>query len=218
MNPKFKSFVGLDLIPVVHGLTIGEYAQMANGEGWLKDKIKCNLQIVKCLNYSHDKFYEVKIAPSPNLKTMRSIYLYPSICFFEGTNVSLGRGTETPFEVIGFPKNPNGDYTFTPKPNAGSKTPPLNGELCKGFSFSTKNIKELQAIKQLNISYLIDFYKDYPDQTKYFLSNNFIDKLAGTDQLRLMILAGKSEAEIRASWQADVEKYKAMRKKYLLYE
>ncbi len=218
LNPKFKSFVGLDLLPVVHGLTIGEYAQMTNGEGWLKDKIKCNLQIIKCLDYSHDKFYEVKIAPSPNLKTMRSIYLYPSICFFEGTNVSLGRGTETPFEVIGFPKNPEGDYTFTPRPNAGSKTPPLNGELCKGFSFSTKNIKDLQAIKQLNISYLIDFYKNYPNKNQYFLANNFIDKLAGTDQLRLMILAGKSEEEIRASWQADLEKYKAMRAKYLLYD
>jgi uncharacterized protein YbbC (DUF1343 family) len=217
LDPKFKSFVGLDPLPVVHGLTLGEYAMMANGEGFLDKKIKCNTQIIKCLNYTHDKFFEVKIAPSPNLKTMRSIYLYPSICYFEGTNVSLGRGTETPFEIIGYPNNPQGTFTFTPMPNAGSKTPPLNGELCKGFSFSNENIEKMQSVKQLNINYLIDFYKNYPDKTKYFLSNNFIDKLAGNDQLRQMILAGKSEAEIRATWQNDLEKYKTMRKKYLIY-
>ena len=157
------------------------------------------------------------IAPSPNLKTMRSIYLYPSICFFEGTNVSLGRGTETPFEIIGYPKNPSGNFTFTPKPNAASSKPPLIGELCKGFSFSNAKISDLQNAKQLNVSYLVDFYKNNPNKKDYFLSNNFIDRLAGTDQLRKMILEGKSEAEIRKSWQAELDIFKEIRKKYLLY-
>jgi uncharacterized protein YbbC (DUF1343 family) len=217
LDPKFKSFIGLDPLPVVHGLTMGEFAKMALGESFLANQQVCNLQIIKCLNYTHDSFYEVPIAPSPNLKTMRSIYLYPEICFFEGTNVSLGRGTETPFEVIGYPKNPNGNFTFTPKPNAGSKTPPLSGQLCKGFSFSQVKISELQKNNQLNIKHLIDFYKTYPDKSTYFLANNFIDKLAGTDQLRKMILEGKTEAEIRASWQPALDTYKEMRKKYLLY-
>ena len=217
LEAKFKSFVGLDPLPIVHGLTLGEFAQMANGEGFLDKKIQCNIQIIKCLNYSHDVFYSLPTPPSPNLKTMRSIYLYPSICFFEGTNVSLGRGTETPFEIIGYPKNPSGDFTFTPKPNAASTKPPLSGELCKGFSFSNAKMNDLQNAKQLNINYLIDFYKNNPNKKDYFLANNFIDKLAGTDQLRKMILEGKSEAEIRKSWQSELSIFKAMRKKYLLY-
>ena len=217
LNLKFKSFVGIDPLPIVHGLTLGEFANMANGEGFLDKKMQCNLQIIKCLNYSHDVFYSLPIPPSPNLKTIRSIYLYPSICFFEGTNVSLGRGTETPFEIIGYPKNPSGDFTFTPKPNAASTKPPLSGELCKGFSFSNAKISDLQNAKQLNINYLIDFYKNNPNKKDYFLSNNFIDRLAGTDQLRKMILEGKSEAEIRKSWQAELDVFKEMRKKYLLY-
>ena len=217
LETKFKSFVGLDPLPVVHGLTLGEFANMANGEGFLDKKMQCNVQIIKCLNYSHDVFYSLPIPPSPNLKTMRSIYLYPSICFFEGTNVSLGRGTETPFEIIGYPKNPAGGFTFTPKPNAASTKPPLSGELCKGFSFSNAKISDLQNAKQLNINYLVDFYKNNPNKKDYFLSNNFIDRLAGTDQLRKMILEGKSEAEIRKSWQPQLDIFKAMRKKYLLY-
>ena len=217
LETKFKSFVGLDPLPVVHGLTLGEFANMANGEGFLDKKMQCNVQIIKCLNYSHDVFYSLPIPPSPNLKTMRSIYLYPSICFFEGTNVSLGRGTETPFEIIGYPKNPAGGFTFTPKPNAASTKPPLSSELCKGFSFSNAKISDLQNAKQLNINYLVDFYKNNPNKKDYFLSNNFIDRLAGTDQLRKMILEGKSEAEIRKSWQPQLDIFKAMRKKYLLY-
>ena len=217
LEAKFKSFIGLAPLPVVHGLTLGEFANMANGEGFLDKKMQCNVQIIKCLNYSHDVFYSLPTPPSPNLKTMRSIYLYPSICFFEGTNVSLGRGTETPFEIIGYPKNPSGDFTFTPKPNAASTKPPLSGELCKGFSFSNAKIDDLQNAKQLNINYLIDFYKNNSNKKDYFLANNFIDRLAGTDQLRKMILEGKSEAEIRKSWQPQLDIFKAMRKKYLLY-
>ncbi len=217
LDPKFKSFVGLDPLPVVHGLTLGEFAMMANGEGFLDKKIQCNVQIIKCLYYSHDVFYSLPIAPSPNLKTMRSIYLYPNLCFFEGANVSLGRGTTTPFEVIGYPKNTAGNFTFTPRPNVASSKPPFSGELCKGFSFSNTAMSDLQSTKQLNISYLIDFYKNNPNKKDYFLSNNFIDKLAGTDQLRKMILDGKTAAEIRESWQKELNNYKEMRKKYLLY-
>jgi uncharacterized protein YbbC (DUF1343 family) len=217
LDTKFKSFVGLDPLPVVHGLTLGEFAMMANGEGFLDKKIQCNVQIIKCLRYSHDFFYTLPTAPSPNLKTMRSVYLYPSLCFFEGTNVSLGRGTDTPFEVIGYPKNTAGNFTFTPRPNAASSKPPLSGELCKGFSFSSTNISDLQKNKQLNINYLVDFYSNNPAKKEYFLSNNFIDRLAGSDQLRKMILEGKTAQEIRESWQPALNNYKEMSKKYLLY-
>ncbi len=219
LDMKFKSFVGIAPIPVVHGLTIGEFAKMANGEGWLANKLKCNLQIIECQNYTHDSFYEIKIAPSPNLKTTRSVLLYPSICFFEGTNVSLGRGTATPFEIAGHPAlKGKYDFSFTPQPNAASTTPPQKGKLCYGISFQNESEQSLFERKQMDFKPLFDFYKVVSAKEEYFLKNNFFDKLAGNDTFRKAILEGKSEEEIRKTWQPELEKYKKMRNKYLLYQ
>jgi uncharacterized protein YbbC (DUF1343 family) len=219
LDMKFKSFVGIAPIPVVHGLTVGEFAKMCNGEGWLANKLKCNLQVVECQNYTHDTFYDIKIAPSPNLKNTRSILLYPSICFFEGTNVSLGRGTDTPFEIIGHPAlKGKYEFSFTPKPNAAATTPPQNGKMCYGVSFLNENEKTLFARKQLDFKYLFEFFKPVSAKEDYFLKNNFFDKLAGTDTFRKAILEGKSETEIRKTWQPELEKYQKMRSKYLIYQ
>lgn len=218
LDLKFKSFIGIAPIPVVHGLTIGEFAQMVNGENWLAKQGKCKLEVIKCQNYTHDTYYEIKIAPSPNLKTMRSILLYPSICFFEGTNVSLGRGTELPFEIIGHPAL-KGKYTysFTPKPNSASTNPPQKDKLCYGVSFNNMSEQELFNRKKLDFTHLFEFYTSLSNKEEYFLKNNFFDKLAGTDSFRKAILEGKKEADIRKSWQPDLEKYNKMRKQYLLY-
>ncbi|MFZ4542562.1 MAG: exo-beta-N-acetylmuramidase NamZ family protein [Saprospiraceae bacterium] len=218
LDMEFKSFVGIAPIPVVHGLTIGEFAMMSNGEKWLSDNLKCDLEVIPCANYTHDSYYEIQIPPSPNLKTMRSILLYPSICFFEGTVVSLGRGTNNPFEIAGHPAlKGKYEYNFKPMPNAGSSNPPQNGKLCYGVSFTDKTTEALFAQKQLNFQYLFDFYKIINKNDTYFLKNNFFDKLAGTDTFRKAIIAGKTEAEIRKSWEPPLEKYKKIRAQYLLY-
>lgn len=218
LDMKFKSFVGIAPIPVVHGLTVGEFAKMANGEGWLSNKEKCDLQVIACQYYTHDTFTEINIAPSPNLKTTRAILLYPSICFFEGTNVSLGRGTTTPFEVAGHPLlKGKFDFTFTPQPNDGAMNPPQKGKMCYGVSFQKENATAIFQQKRLDFKYLFDFYKTISPKEEYFLKNNFFDKLAGTDTFRKAILEGKSEEDIRKMWQPELEKYKKTRAKYLMY-
>ena len=218
MEPGFESFVGLHAgVPVVHGMTVGEYAQMVNGEHWLADSLQCDLTIVPCGGYDHATFYELPVRPSPNLPNMRSIYLYPSLCFFEGTNVSVGRGTDKQFQVLGMPGYPAGEFTFTPVPMPGAKHPKHEGRQCRGFDLSKMELKKLQQTKRLDIGWLLDFYANCPDQNDFFLQNNFFDKLAGGATLRQQIIAGKTEVEIRASWQPDLEKFKAKRKKYLLY-
>lgn len=219
LDMKFKSFVGIAPIPVVHGLTVGEFAKMTNGEKWLANSNTCNLEVIPCQNYTHDTYYEIKIAPSPNLRTMRSILLYPSICFFEGTNVSLGRGTTMPFEVIGHPAlKGKYDFNFTPKPNAASSNPPQNGKTCYGINFQGMSEAQIFAQKQLDFTYLFEFYKPVSSKETYFLSNNFFDKLAGTDTFRKAIQEGKSESDIRKTWQPALDTYKKMREKYLLYK
>ncbi len=218
LEKAYSSFIGLHEIPVVHGMTVGEYAQMVNGEGWLAGSKQCDLTIIPCLNYDHTAFYELPIKPSPNLPNMHAIYLYPSLCFFEGTNVSVGRGTDKQFQVYGAPDFPLGNYSFTPMPKDGAKNPPLEGQLCKGFDLSDIKISDLQQRKRLNLSYLIDFYKNYPNKNGFFLKNLFFNKLAGNSTLRQQIIEGKSEAEIRESWKAGLENFKKMRKKYLLYK
>lgn len=222
LNPKFKSFVGMHPVPVVHGMSIGEYANMINGEGWLTNQVKCDLTIIQCTGWDHTKYYELPIAPSPNLKTMRAIYLYPSLCFFEGTVVSIGRGTDLPFEVIGHPKMEvdvlEKLYSFKPMPNSASSHPVLEGQTCYGYNLSTIDINELREKKKLDLSYLLEFYKKLNMGSSYFLSSNFINNLAGNDQLKAQILAGKSLTEIEASWQDDLERFREMRKGYLLYE
>ena len=217
LDPQFQSFVGLNPIPVIHGMTVGEYAKMVNGEGWLKDSIQCDMEVVKMENYTHATKYQLPVLPSPNLADMKSIYLYPSICLFEGANVNEGRGTYKPFQQFGAPYYTPKDFSYVPKSiPVLALHPKFEGETCYGYDLSGMTISELQDIKQLEIKYLIDFYNKSNDKENFFTS--FFDKLAGTDQLRLQIIEGKTEEQIRASWQEDLEKYKLMRKNYLLYD
>jgi len=217
LDPDFKSFVGMHRVPIVHGMTVAEYAKMVNGEGWLKGGIKCELEVVPCLNYTHSTPYELPVKPSPNLPNNRSIYLYPSLCFFEGTVVSVGRGTNTQFQVYGHPDATIGDYYFTPEPMPGAKYPKLEGKRCRGFSLATTAPEHIRQQGYLNLDYLVDFYQAYPDQANFFLETLFIDKLAGTDALRKAIIAGQSAEEIRASWAEGLTAYREMREGYLLY-
>lgn len=212
----FSSFVGMHPVPIVYGMSIGEYAMMVNGEKWLKGGISCNLTIVKNKNYTHSSRYQLPQRPSPNLQTMNAIYLYPSLCLFEGTVVSVGRGTENPFTVIGHPKYLTGSYDFTPHPIKGvSENPPLNGQVCHG-----SNLREASGIIKekggIELFWLIEMHKALGKQTDFFNSN--FDKLAGNSTLREQITKGLSEEDIRKSWQPALENFKETRKKYLLYE
>jgi len=217
LDTAFRSFVGLNPIPVVHGLTIAEYAQMINGEGWLKNHVKCKLNIIKVANYKHAYAYHLPVNPSPNLNTDRSILLYPSVCLFEGTTLSLGRGTMTPFQEIGDPSLAGKyTYSFTPKSIPGmSETPPQKDKVCYGIDLSDYNTNIIRSQQQLNLSWLIALYKAFPDKSHFF--NAYFSKLAGTDQLRKQIEQGLGDDEIRKSWEPALSNYKAMRKKYLLY-
>ena len=225
LDMKFKSGVGKLPIPVVHGLTLAELALMVNGEGWLDNGAKVPLQVVKCENYSHQTRYELPIAPSPNLRTMKSIYLYPSICYFEGTSVSLGRGTDAPFEIYGHPDMKDCDFTFTPRSVEGAKNPPLLNKKCYGRDLRNLDDEEIIA-KGLNLEYLIDAYKcmNAPVDTffdngyKYAGAKEFFEKLIGNDKVRGMIAKGMTADEIMATWADEVEEFKAQRKSYLLYE
>ena len=216
---KFKSFVGMYPVPIAYGMTIGELADMIKGENWIEDTEKLDLTVVPCTNYTHDSNYDLPVPPSPNLPDNIAITLYPSLCLFEGTTVSVGRGTDKPFKQIGHPLLKGYyDYFFIPKPNEGSKNPKHNGEKCYGIDLSGLKVKDFRYKKKLDLSYLIDFYHKLKDKDKYFKGNGWIDKLAGTDKLRKMIIAGKNEDEIRESWQEDLEKFKQKREKYLLYK
>lgn len=214
LDMKFKSFVGMHPIPIVHGMTIAEYAKMINGEKWLANGINCDLEVVKCLHYDRNIAYNLPIKPSPNLPNAQSINLYPSICFFEGTEISVGRGTEFPFQLIGAPlvNKEMTDFSFTPKSTAGAKYPPQQDKICYGF-----DLRNEPVLNEINLEYLIKMYNLYSNKSQFFLKNNFIDNLAGTDQLRLDILADKSAEDIKASWQPGLEKFKKIRAKYLLY-
>lgn len=210
LEKGFTSFVGMHQVPVVHGMTIGEYAQMINGEGWLKNGVKCDLSIISCLNYTHDTKYDLPIPPSPNLPNANSIYWYPSLCFFEGTAISVGRGTEKPFQHIGHPDLKFYSYVFRPKAMEGAKNPKYLGQDCYGRLMPETGPKE-----QLDLQFLIEFYEQFPKKSAYF--NSFFKLLAGTDQLQKQIESGMSEAEIRKSWEQDLKQFKEIRKKYLLY-
>jgi uncharacterized protein YbbC (DUF1343 family) len=213
LDPKFKSFVGMHPIPVVHGLTVGELARMINGEGWLGPGKSCPLTVVPAKNYTHQTPYVLPVGPSPNLPNQQAVLLYPSICFFEGTVVSVGRGTDKQFQVIGSPYTKYGPYQFTPVDKPGAVNPPLEGKLCYGLDLSTAAISR----KGMMLDYFFDFFNRASDKTKFFLASNYIDQLAGTDQLRLQMLAGVSAQKIRASWQPALNAYKQTRQKYLLY-
>lgn len=217
LKSEYSSFVGLHEVPVVHGMTVGEYAKMVNGEGWLKGGKKCILTVIPCENYDHKTHFDLLIKPSPNLPNSMSIALYPSLCFFEGTNVSVGRGTDKQFQIYGSPTFPNGDFEFTPKPKPGAKYPKHEGKKCVGFDLTKRNVDDIRKEARLNLGYLIDSYRDYPDKENFFLKNLFFDNLAGNSDLRKQIIEGKSEEDIRATWQDDLNKFKSIRKKYLLY-
>lgn len=218
LKPEYKSFVGMHPIPVVHGCTVGELAQMINGEGWLKDKIKCKLTVIPCQGYSHSDLYNLPVKPSPNLPNMSAVYLYPSLCWFEGTTVSVGRGTDLPFQAIGYPGNSTGTFEFTPKDIAGVATdPPHEGKKCTGHNLQEFGDFYITSSRELYLEWLIGIYEKCADKTKFFTNEKFFDQLAGTDVVRKQIIAGTTSMALRQTWQADVTVYKQMRKKYLLY-
>jgi uncharacterized protein YbbC (DUF1343 family) len=218
LDMTLKSGVGRLPIPTVHGMTLGELAQMANGEKWLKDGKKCELTVIPCLNYTHQTRYTLPIAPSPNLPNMLSIYLYPSMCYFEGTTVSLGRGTDWPFQVYGHPDMVGYDFEFTPTSRPGAKTPPQMDKLCHGMDLHNLDPEEVIA-QGINLNYIIDAYRNLTaGGHQFYLKSNFFDLLMGTTRVRQMIDEGKDAQEIEATWQADVELFKAQRKPYLLYD
>ncbi len=214
LEPEFSSFVGLHEVPVVYGMTIGEYAKMINGEGWLGEGLSCRLQVIPCQNYSHGSRYDLPVPPSPNLRNMNSIYLYPSTGFFEGTVVSEGRGTDSPFEVFGHPDIDEWDYSFIPESRPGASHPKLEGKLCRG-----KDLRYLRDTLNpepgLNLSWLIFAYRNFPDKENFFIP--YFEKLAGTARLRQQIIDGLSEQEIRATWEDDLEAFMKIRRKYLIY-
>ncbi|MFB9864679.1 exo-beta-N-acetylmuramidase NamZ family protein [Rufibacter immobilis] len=211
LKPGFKSFVGMNTIPISHGLTLGEYAQMINGEKWLKNGVQAQVKIIPVKGYNHKMFYSLPIKPSPNLPNDQSIKLYPFICLFEGTTVSQGRGTHTPFQIIGAPYYPDKSFSFTPVAIPGmSMEPPYKDQVCYG-----KDLTKLELKENFTLSYLLDFYQKSGQKEKFF--NNFFKSLAGTDELQKQVMAGMSEKEIRATWKTDLEAYKKMRKQYLLY-
>lgn len=215
MEPQFSSFIGMDPVPVVYGMTPAEYAQMLNGERWLNGQITCNLKYVLCQGYDHKTFYSLPVNPSPNLRSMTAIHLYPSICFLEGTPVSVGRGTDQPFVLIGYPGYKNGNAVFNPKSLPGAKNPPYLNQVCMGYNLSGLNTGFFKENNRLMLHWLVDFYTTYPEKEKFFTP--FFDKLAGTDLLRRQIEKGTPEMEIRRSWEPALSQFKQIRKKYLLY-
>jgi uncharacterized protein YbbC (DUF1343 family) len=211
LEKEFTSFVGMHQIPLLHGMTIGEYANMINSEKWMANGITCKLTVVPCLNYNHNKKYSLPEKPSPNLPNDQAINLYASLCLFEGTNVSVGRGTEMQFQIYGSPFLSKSSFSFTPKPNFGAKDPLYNGKLCYG-----ENLTTIQKVTQLELKWLLKAYNETADKSKFF--NSFFTKLAGTEKLQQQIEAGKSEQEIRKSWEKGLADFSEIRSKYLLYK
>lgn len=217
LQKKYRSFVGLDPVPVVYGMTIGEYAKMLNGERWLKDGMQAKLTVVPLVNYTHKDFYSLPVKPSPNLPNDRAISLYPSLAFFEGTAISAGRGTDKPFQLYGAPLYGVKKFSFVPESKPGAQYPKHKGKRCYGVDLSKRHVKQKRSKQQLDLSYLLDAYANYQNKKDFFLKNKFIDALAGSDNLRMQIKSGLSEKMIRKSWERDLDKFKQIRKKYLLY-
>lgn len=219
LQPAFKSFIGMDPVPIVHGLTVGEYAQMLNGEKWLANGVQCRLKVVTCLNYDHTKRYSLPVKPSPNLPTDYAIQLYPAVCLLEGTNISVGRGTDKPFQMIGGPKVMNAPDVFTPKSMPGAKTPPFLNEKCYGFDLTNydNHIKGDNGDTSFTFKYIMLMYTLYTDKQNFFLKNNFFDKLVGNDTIKKLIIAEKNYDDIKSSYAAELTAYKKKRKAYLLY-
>ena len=234
LKPAFRSFVGMQSVPIVYGMTIGEYAQMLLGEEWYDPNANkwgntegvFELTVINCTGYNHQSLYELPVKPSPNLPDMASIYLYPSTCFFEGTVLSEGRGTPTPFQVFGHPSLPASLYAFTPVSREGAKDPKLKNQRCYGWNLSgsTDDVRKITG-RQIQLKWLLEAYRLFPDKKSFFLPSKsgkledfFFNKLAGNSELMQQIIDGKSEEQIRNSWQADIENFKMIRKKYLIYK
>lgn len=208
LEKEFKSFVGMHEVPIVHGMTIGEYAKMIVGEKWIDNS--CKLEVINMINYNRNNLYELPIKPSPNLPNSKSINLYPSLCLFEGTNVSVGRGTDKPFQHFGSPFLKFYSYAFIPKSGPGSKFPKHENKTCTG-----RNLVTYPYLSSINLSWLIESFKQTSNQEDFF--NSFFDKLAGSDKLRTQIISGLNEKEIKSSWESGLKEFKKTRDKYLLY-
>ncbi|OFX89915.1 MAG: hypothetical protein A2W99_08885 [Bacteroidetes bacterium GWF2_33_16] len=217
LESKHKSFVGMHEVPIVHGMTVAEYAQMINNEGWLENGVKCDLSYIACENYNHDSLYQLPVAPSPNLPNMQAIYLYPSLALFEGTKLNVGRGTDFPFQVFGGPDYYEKEFTYTPRSIEGvSKFPPHEGEKCFGVDLRSFPINSLIKSKQLNINWLIASYSNTSKNDDFF--NLYFYNITGTKQLKEQLIQNKTAEEIRKSWQPGLEDFKKTRQKYLIYE
>ena len=214
LDMQYSSFVGMHPVPIVYGMTIGEYALMINGEQWLSNGLTCNLNVIKLTSYSRFDIIDIALPPSPNLKTMNSILLYPSLCLFEGTLISVGRGTDSPFEMYGAPFFRT-SYVFNPEPNFGSRDPKYNGELCYGFKLKSINHNSLNKI---NLEFLMNAYNNSSDYYRSIFFNNFFNKLAGNENLKFQIINNFSEDEIRKTWEKDIQLFLLIRDKYLLYD
>jgi uncharacterized protein YbbC (DUF1343 family) len=210
LEKEFSSFVGMHPVPVLYGMTIGEYAQMINGEKWLKEEVQCNLQVIPCVDYDRNASYHITERPSPNLPNEQAINLYASLCFFEGTNVSVGRGTDKQFQIYGSPYLPQSGFSFIPEPNFGAKEPMHKDVTCFGEDLTT-----IEPVSQIELKWLIRAYNTTADKTTFF--NSFFTKLAGTQTLQLQIEEGISERKIKKSWKPGLDQFKEIRKKYLLY-
>lgn len=212
LEDENKSFVGMHNVPIVYGMTIGEYAMMVNGEGWLDKAQKCELTVVPMADYDRNTIYNLPTRPSPNLPNWQSVYLYPSLCLFEGTVVSVGRGTEQPFTCYGHPQM-EGDFVFTPTSNSKYK-PLYNNQLCKGYNLYFDDLENIEG--HINLNYLLNAYEHIADKAAFF--NNYFVKLTGTKQLQEQIEAGLNEEEIRESWQEGLDNFRKIRNKYLIYK
>jgi len=216
LQDSFASFVGMHKVPVVYGMTIGEYGKMINGEKWLGANLTCDLTVIPCKGYTHKSRYALPVSPSPNLPNSRSVYLYPTLCFFEGTSISVGRGTNKPFQQYGHPLLLNSETSFVPKSMMGAMNPPLMNEVCFGFDLSNTNDVEDTLNEGIQLDILIQAYQNFPKKDLFF--NSFFNKLAGNDILQVQIKQGYTANQIKATWQVEINKFKLIRKKYLMYE
>ena len=216
LDTAYRSFVGLHPVPLVHGMTIGEYAQMINGEKWLRNGIQCSIKVIPCKNYSHDMIYTLPVRPSPNLPNQTAVLLYPSIGFFEGTCISIGRGTDFPFQIFGHPSLPDIGFSFTPVEKVGaSKNPPYKNEKCYGYDLREYSVKYFKDNPRINLEWLIFAYKMFKDKDKFF--NSYFVNLSGTPKLKKQIEQGFDAEMIEESWKKPLDSFKTIRKKYLLY-
>ena len=216
LDMKYKSFVGMHPVPVVYGMTIGEYSKMINGQKWLNSGLVCDLIVIKIKNYKRSDIMEYNVPPSPNLTNLNSILLYPSLCFFEGTIISVGRGTDFPFQIYGAPFF-NTNFIFKPSPNSGSKYPKYNGQLCYGYDLSNYNVSKA-FVEKIDLNFLINAFRQTPVNEQKDFFNSFFDRLAGNGDLKDKIMEGWDEDRIRKSWESDLDKFNLIRKKYLMYD